>query len=117
MALANVPALMATARSLSIDRVAAEVIAALAERGVDSMLVKGPATARALYAGGAARSYGDCDVLVSEEDVPAAGAVLADLGFAHLFDEDAGIARELLHGHTWVRPRDRATVDLHWTFS
>jgi hypothetical protein len=116
-ALAKRPALTATARSLSIDRVAAEVTAALEASGVDCMLVKGAAVARALYADGGRRTYVDCDLLVRERDVPTADAVLASLGFQHPNDEDAGVLAEMLHSHTWMRPRDGAYVDLHWTFA
>lgn len=116
MTVANRPALMATARSLSIDRVAAEAATALAGRGVDCMLVKGAVAANALYADGGVRPYGDCDLLVREADIEAAGAALRSSGFDLPADENAALIPEFQHSHTWTRTSDRATVELHWTF-
>lgn len=116
MSVASRPVLMATARSLSIDRAAAEAAAALAHGGIDCMLVKGAAVARALYGDGGIRVYSDCDLLVRESDVPAAGVALRSLGFDLPRDENAALIPEFQHSETWTRARDRATVDLHWTF-
>lgn len=108
--------MLASARSLGVDRVAGEVTAALEAAGVESLLVKGPAIAHLLYADGAPRPYADCDLLVRETDVPRAGRVLVSLGFARAGDEDRAVRADELHAHTWLRRRDRAEVDLHWRF-
>lgn len=101
-------------RTLEIDRVTAEVISALAGRGVECLLLKGPVLARWLYGDGAPRQYVDTDILVSPGDFPVAQRVLATIGFStHLDDTDTPGWRQV--AHHWVRARDGANVDLHRT--
>lgn len=73
----------ATARSLGVDRAAAEIFTALHAAGIDAVLLKGPVLARWLYADGAPRGYGDVDVLVAPGQRAAADAVLSGLGYRH----------------------------------
>jgi hypothetical protein len=56
------------------------VVRALEDRGVRALAFKGP-TLAAFYAAPSRRSYGDLDVLISRQDVLAAEATLAELGF------------------------------------
>jgi putative nucleotidyltransferase-like protein len=56
---------MLVAAALVLDTAAAGVVAALSEGGVRSILLKGPATAQALYGDGAPRPYSDVDLLVA----------------------------------------------------
>ncbi len=51
-----------TVHTLLVDQVTAEVIAALRERQVAGILLKGPSIAAWLYDDGALRSYNDCDL-------------------------------------------------------
>jgi hypothetical protein len=97
---------LASAVSLALDVVTAEVVAALESAGVRTILLKGPALARRLYDDGAPRPYADIDLLVAQEDAEAAGAVIAGLGF-HVADASARQAT------VWMRRADGATVDLH----
>jgi hypothetical protein len=99
-----------TLHTLLVDQVSAEVIAALRARQVDSILLKGPSIAAWLYADGALRSYNDCDLLVAPEHLPAAQAVLEELGF---HDEMTPLGHPRLESHDWARGRER--VDLHST--
>lgn len=109
-------ALLRSARTLGVDRVAGDVSGALAEAGIDAMLAKGAAVTRLLYDDGTPRRYVDCDLLVRSRDVARAGAVLAGLGFARGHDVEEAVPAYDLHAQTWVRGTDRAHVDLHWTF-
>ncbi len=96
------------------DRAAAGVIAALRERGIDALIVKGVAIARWLYRPGEARGYVDCDVLVTPADLGRAASTLAALGLVRVHDQ--GAAPELWtepHAQTWAGP-DWGYVDLHW---
>lgn len=102
-------------RSLQHDLVAGEVSVALAAAGVDSMLIKGAATAKRLYTDGTSRPYVDCDLLVAPADVARSERVLAELGFGRGYDEDAGLKPVGAHAHAWRRERDDARVDLHWS--
>src|SRR5438105_2341077 len=97
---------LASAVSLALDVVTAEVVAALDEAGVRTILLKGPALAHRLYDDGTPRPYTDVDLLVAPADVERAGAVLARLGF-HVADSSARQAT------VWMRETDAATVDLH----
>jgi Uncharacterised nucleotidyltransferase len=74
-------ALMAAARALSCDQVAAEVTSALRDAAVPTILLKGPSIAQWLYPTGG-RSYIDTDILVPGRDFGRAEEVLRALGFA-----------------------------------
>jgi hypothetical protein len=105
---------LATARSLRIDRVTAEVVTAFGEAGIPVLALKGAAFARMLYDDGALRGYGDSDLLVPPDRVPDATAVLERLGFASLVEQaDVPSRVSLGHGSHWRRAADY--LDLHWT--
>lgn len=111
------PIQLAAARALRtnmVDATTAEVAVALREAGVHSLLLKGRTFARWLYAEGEHREYGDADLLVRPDQLSRGESVLAGLGFEKQLDS-ADLPRQTLHSHTWVRPSDRAAVDLHWT--
>lgn len=106
--------MLATAWALKVDRVTADVVAAFDEAGIPSVLLKGPAVQRSLYADGTVRSYTDCDLLVPADQAGRAASVLLALGF----DDRSlsGIAGDRpLHARTFVRPADGAHADLHTT--
>jgi hypothetical protein len=104
--------LLAATQSLTVDLVTAEVMTALTNAGVPSILLKGPSVALWLYPGGAGRCYVDSDILVPLEGWAAAGRVLASLGF---IDWMAGTTADEQDpaATPWQRSRDRAAVDLH----
>jgi hypothetical protein len=107
--------LLRSARCLALDLAVSDVSGALADAGVDSMLIKGAATARLLYRDGAPRHYSDGDLLVRRADVAQAEAVLERQGFGRAYDEESCVPADQLHAHLWLRRRDRAGIDLHWT--
>jgi hypothetical protein len=94
------------AYTLLLDRVAAEVSDALAQKGIKSILLKGPTVAKWLYRDGTARRYEDIDLLVASAQIGEAERVLSEDGF--------GLVGTSHHAHTWLRAQDGATVDLHW---
>jgi hypothetical protein len=98
-----------------VDQVAAEVMQALASRGVRSVLLKGASFATWLYGDGALRPYGDVDLLVAPESLAPAEQVLRELGFEAAWDP-LHPRRDRAWGgwdHTWMRGHD--AVDLHTT--
>jgi len=97
-------------RLLALDRATADVMTTLTAGGVRSILLKGPALNRWLYREDEWRSYVDCDLLVSPDDLSRAEQILEGLGFS----------REGLHSirHDWDRYADSwrgpsAAIDLH----
>ncbi len=88
-----------------LDVKGAEVRAGLAEAGVASVLLKGPAFAALLYADGSPRGYADCDLLISASQRDRADECLAELGF---FVSDRAI-----HAVSWHRLADGMAIDLH----
>jgi hypothetical protein len=106
----------AAARGLAADAAAARVVAALAERRIPSLLLKGPAVARWLYAEDEVRAYGDVDLLVPPSDRDGAEQALRELGFAPLVEEAELRGHRPLHATEWVA-RDGISVDLHVTIS
>ena len=101
---------LATARSLMVDRMTAELTDALSRHGVEAILLKGPSFAAWLYGDGTVRSYGDCDLLIPPDQIAPAQQVLQDLGFR---DYSAPLAHPRLESHAWRRDPD--WVDLHST--
>ena len=59
------PGIRTTALALAIDAVTAQVVTALRANGIRPLLLKGPSIAGWLYGDGAARPYGDSDLLVA----------------------------------------------------
>jgi len=99
---------------LEVDRVSAEVIGALRARGVECVLLKGPAVATWLYGDGSPRPYVDTDILVAPDRLTEARRTLANLGFVtYLDDSDTPGWRQA--AHHYKRAGDRANVDLHRT--
>jgi hypothetical protein len=91
--------------TLRVDQVTGEVAEALHQAGVRPLLLKGPGIARWLYGDGAARGYGDTDLLVSPTDRDCAERTLSGLGFAPGQQSWGGVSRP------WSRGTDH--VDLH----
>jgi putative nucleotidyltransferase-like protein len=97
------------------DSAAVEVTAALEAAGIRSILLKGPALKRWLYAEDEIRHYWDIDLLVSPEELPRAESVTAALGFEPLPTDSTRIQQES-HHERWYRPRDNVCVELHRGF-
>jgi hypothetical protein len=110
------PDLLESARALAVDGWTAEVARALADAGVDALLLKGPAIVWWLYDRGEERGYLDVDMLVAPATIPDAERVLTQLGFV-LKDPEGEALRTVSgpHARTWWRASDRAIVDLHHT--
>jgi hypothetical protein len=106
-------ALLATARSLAVDRFTAEVVRAFDHAGVESVLLKGATFVDWLYDRGEIRAYLDSDLLVPPEDAIAAERVLQALGFERLPEPPP--LRGAPHAAPWGREGDTTSVDLHYT--
>jgi hypothetical protein len=99
-------AIWTAAITLRVDHVTAEVVTAMREAGIRTLLLKGPSIATWLYHDDA-RPYVDSDILVAPRSFRQAGAVLRELGFRPLgysWHRDS---------ETWRRRRDATIVDLH----
>ncbi|HEY7874623.1 MAG TPA: nucleotidyltransferase family protein, partial [Actinomycetota bacterium] len=107
------PTMAVAGINLRIDLVTNEVVGALREAGVDSILLKGPALARLLYRSSPERPYSDIDLLVSPDDWTRAGEVLTSLGFVG-GDPAPGIPHDRApYGRDWSRLADASNIDLH----
>src|SRR5262245_44061892 len=65
----------------TLDAVAAQVLAAFRQVGVEAVLLKGRGLALLLYRVGEQRDYSDVDLLVAPHDLDAAEATLRGLGY------------------------------------
>src|SRR5688500_570990 len=74
---------LATAASLMIDSLTAEVVAAFRTRGIRSIVLKGPSFQLWLYRKGEFRPYVDTDLLISPHDFQQAQSELRALGFRY----------------------------------
>jgi hypothetical protein len=107
------PALLIAA-NLAVDVVTAEVVGALRDQGVGSILLKGPAISAWLYGEEteAPRTYDDLDLLVPPEAAERSQAVLEGLGFVNRFAEFAP-GESVEHSSEWRRAGSPVAVDLH----
>src|SRR4051794_34512827 len=98
--------------NLAADVVAAEVVPAFERRGIEGLVLRGPAIALWLYREGE-RDYGDVDLLVQAGSLAQAEQILESLGFEgdSLASASAGRRR---HAEMWRRGSAPA-VDLHRT--
>jgi Uncharacterised nucleotidyltransferase len=98
--------------AIAVDVVAADVVTALRRAGIESILLRGPAIARWLYAEDEPRAYRDVDLFVEPEKRTEAEGVLARLGLVH---RQAGFAPGEWVGHAseWMCRRPSVVVDLH----
>lgn len=108
----------AAVQALSLDLATAEVTSALALEGIDSVLLKGPATVRWLYADDPdRRTYVDIDLLVSPEAFRSAEEVLEACGFRPGLGRLRPVEREWMPVTPWEREGSApAQVDLHRGF-
>jgi hypothetical protein len=104
----------ATAMPSRLDAGLGEVVRALDQAGIRSVLLKGPVVARWLYGPDETRQYRDLDLLVAEHQLVAAEGVLGALGFARVDEPDPLLLVD--HRHRILqRAEDGVVVELHWT--
>ncbi len=108
-------ALQLAAFSFKVDKVTAEVTAALRAASIPSILLKGPGIATWLYAGDRPRLYGDSDLLLRRSDWAGAMAVVEALGFEDELGPLEHPRMESGAGYPLDRASDGAGVDLHYT--
>jgi hypothetical protein len=108
----------ATAASLAADAATVEVVEALGERGLEAILLKGPALARLLYEAGEERSWDDADLLVDPSRYRDAVAILRERGFCHFVADEASRG-SVPHAEHLVREHEAGveSIDLHRSFA
>ena len=115
MATSSIRTQRAVLRTLIVDGATAEVMTALAARGIDCILLKGPSIARRLYDSAELRTYIDADLLVPPQQIADAGAILASLAFTPVANDGDLDRHRPLHAREWRR--GPVAVDLHRTVS
>ena len=109
--------LVHAARSLVLTRALVDLLTALSSRGILALPYKGPALAAVAYGSTVLRQPGDLDILVPDDQLARAHAVLLEHGFR---DQLAGIhpdARLSHYQHAMIREGDTILVELHWAFA
>jgi hypothetical protein len=101
------------AMTLGVDRLGASVIGAFEEAGLRPILLKGATLRDWLYQDGAARRYGDVDLIVRPDQWTQAQDVLKSLGFFELL-EYRHPTIDPMSSWPWRSPE--GDVDLHATF-
>ena len=88
---------------------------ALASRGVRSVAYKGAVVAQRFYGDIGVRAYGDFDVLVARESLPAVDRVLEELQYMPMMYTTAESTRNRRKGfeESW-QAHSEAVLDLHW---
>ena len=110
------PQRLAALQTLAVDAQTVQVMQLLQRRGIEPVLLKGPALDRLLYGDGEARTYLDTDLLVSPRALPVAERALRELGYLPV-GGDPMKALMGAYGYPWLRPGSRLAVDLHHTLS
>jgi Uncharacterised nucleotidyltransferase len=103
---------MLAVRNVAIDRLAAEIAAAFAATGIESLVLKGPVLAAWLYRG-EIRPYGDADLMVAPGDWERAVTLLDGLGFSDHLGPLAHPRMESFASTAFLRGEDN--LDLHCT--
>jgi hypothetical protein len=94
--------------------ISARTTAALADTGIRSTALKGPALGEALYGEAGRRLSSDIDLLVAAENLGRAVEVVRELGYARPTDHVDASGLPLLH-FALVHERDELPpVELHW---
>lgn len=104
-------------RNLYMTREALGLLKLFEANDVPALFYKGPIIAASVYGNLSLREFGDLDVLVRRRDVPKAKELLLSQGYEPGYPLTAD--QELFHLKTnneykFDRPRDGASVDLHW---
>ena len=101
-----------------LDGVAAQVLDAFDQAGIDALLLKGRALAIMLYLPGEPRAYSDVDLIVAPDRLEAAERALRALGFANAsaargIDDVGGV----VHAQTWIQAANSSNgqpmIDVH----
>ncbi len=91
----------------------ARAATALADSGVEWVVVKGPVAVELLYAGQGGRSYQDLDLLVEPSGFRSALAALESSGYAPM-DRNWAVLRREMRGEVHYRGPSGQELDVHW---
>ncbi len=92
-----------------------QIAAAFTHAGLDFVPLKGPSLADAAYPDTGLRPFDDLDLLVEPDQVAAAHAALASLGYQRLPGTLPAWFVRKYHFHTqWLHAPTRQCVELHW---
>jgi hypothetical protein len=108
--------LLGAAHCLALDSLAARTSKLLSAKGISTLLLKGPATARRLYAARPDRRlYSDVDLLVAPDQFGEAQQVLRTAGYQW---RQEGFRPDETHWYEtgWGAPDSDFTIDLHRGF-
>jgi hypothetical protein len=106
------PRVKALLANLPIDAATLEVVLALSERGIDSVVLKGPALSD-WYSENSARTYSDGDVWVAPSALAGAQETLERIGYGRVKDEAGLPSWWTAHASDWFRESDGSWIDLH----
>lgn len=107
-----------TRHNLAMTMELLQLLAALEQRGIPALPLKGPALAMQAYGDLALRSFGDLDILIHQRDLGAASAVLIGLGYTaeHQLDTARKLAAysRRYHDYKLYRSDPQLLVELQW---
>lgn len=101
------------ARTLAQTLVFMDLLRRFEEKGIDAIVLKGPAIGLAAYGDVTLRAYGDMDLLVRKEALGASRDLLVELGYAPLYDSNSE-ARLVRDQHALEFMNRTSKVELHW---
>lgn len=107
-------------RNIFLTQKLVEILQGLQARGILALPLKGPVLAVAVYGDLSLRQFSDLDILVQEQDVLEAQALLLDQGFRQQHDSQtkaqAQANARLRYHRKFTSPDGKIVVELHWAF-
>jgi hypothetical protein len=103
-------------RSVALEAVEAKVVSLLQEGGVESCLFKGRAIAEQIYGDPNCRYSSDIDILIRQDDVLKADAILSAADYRRDNDLPLLFWMERIHHAVYLEPLSGHTIEVHWNF-
>jgi hypothetical protein len=105
-----------TARNTYLINELCRILGEFTEKCIEVMILKGPALANLVYPDMGMRMYNDIDLLVMEEDLPAAEELMPKLGY--VFSENALTPKQFRETHYHLAPYihsdKKIILEIHW---
>ncbi|NMO95718.1 nucleotidyltransferase domain-containing protein [Paenibacillus lemnae] len=103
-----------TMRMLHLGGEMSRICETLAQGGIRTLVLKGPALALQLYGDVSHRTSKDLDLLVDAEDVEKAEEILLELGYELQDERVLGNWKKTSHHLSYEHPKHGVQIEIHW---
>ncbi len=107
-----------TVRNLKLFQELAEILKALQANNIPVLVLKGTHLANSVYPSLGLRTMSDCDIVVHEEDIPAAAELIMALGYQPEKPLQLELHKSFQHHlPLFIKHSASTSVELHWTIT